>query len=74
MSDYFMTHEVKQRINSLQHLRQQTLQAEGVEEKTERFKFLKIIPQRAVQLLQTMLNTIPRKANLKDQKPAPTNC
>ena len=58
MSDYFMTHEVKQRISDLQHLREQTRQAGELAERPKRIRLWSVQPVRLVKAVQVILNAI----------------
>ncbi len=56
MSDYFMTHEVKQRISDLHHLREQTRQAGELAERPNRIRQWSVQPGRLVKAVRIMLN------------------
>lgn len=58
MSDYFLTHETKQRINDLHHLRADLRQADSFTDDSERTRRLKVTPVRFVQVIRVMLNAI----------------
>lgn len=58
MSDYFMSHEYKQRINDLQHLREQMRQSEGLTERRERIQWRLVRPAGLVKAMQMILNAV----------------
>ncbi len=58
MSEYFISHETKQRLNDLQHLRQQMRQSEDVIERRERVLWRPVRPARVMKAMQMILNAI----------------
>lgn len=58
MSDYFMSHEYKQRINDLQHLRQQMRQSEGLTERPVHIQWQLVRPARLIKAMQMILQAI----------------